>query len=178
MIKLLARFWARRSYIWKIEKKAGEDELNAKLSALHAEQKRQEAEALNAEADAIEKSVKEFAENEEKGFWRCEDEHESEQEPERKVLPQNYNGEISDDNLVTPACACGKAAKFIKRSEMTGQEKYESDKERGDAEQMAKNRREKAAALAKEVSQLEGTAQHFRREADRSHLVAQEIKSV
>jgi hypothetical protein len=157
-----------------LEKKAGEEELNAKLSALHADVKRQEAERLNAEADAIEKSVKEFAEKEERGFWRCESGHESDGPSTVSVAKANESGVATE-----PRCPeCDQPTKRIKRSEMTGQEKYESDKERKDAEQMVKNHREQAGALAKEVSQLEATAQHFRGQAERSHLVAKETRSV
>ena len=41
--------------------------------------------------------------------------------------------------------ACNKLMKFIKRSEMTGQELYESDKERKEAEHMAAGNRKAAA---------------------------------
>ncbi len=163
MIKSLARWWARRSYIWKLEKKAGEEELNAKLSALHAEQKRKDAEKLNAEADAIEKSVKEYAEKEERGFWRCENGHE-------------FQGEAPAVPSVCPDCSS--LTKYVKRSEMTGQEQYESDKERKDAEQMVKNHRERVTVLEKEVTQHEQTVQHFQREATRSHSVAEEVRQV
>jgi hypothetical protein len=40
----------------------------------------------------------------------------------------------------------GKPAKFIKRDQMTGQEKYDSDKERKEAEDIAKSKREQAKA--------------------------------
>jgi hypothetical protein len=61
---------------------------------------------------------------------------------------------------------------------MTAQEQYEADRGKHDAEKMIENNRSMAAAAAKEVTQLEQTAQHFRREAGRSHMVADEISKL
>ena len=129
MIKIFARFWAKHSYIWKLEKEASTQELHAKLAALHAEQKRTEAEQLNADADAIEANIK----------------AEQEKEEYRKL---------------------------------EGQEKYKADQELNDARHMIESHRQRAAALAKEVTDNEKVAQHFRREAERSHASATEIKSL
>jgi hypothetical protein len=129
MTKIFARIWAKRSYIFKLEKEAATNQLHAKLAALHAEQKRAEAEKLNADVDAIEANIKE---------------------------------EQTKDAYL----------------KLEGQEKYKADQELNDARHMIESYRQKAAALSKEVTDNEKVAQHFRREAERSHASATEIKSL
>ena len=51
MNRALARFWAKRQYIWRAECKAREDELNAGVFAGRAR-------GYRAEADAIEDNIK------------------------------------------------------------------------------------------------------------------------
>jgi hypothetical protein len=76
MMKLLARWWARRRYIWKQDFEATLEELQAALSAQRAQEKRDAAVQLRKNADDMEARVKQMAEMEEKGFWLCENGHE------------------------------------------------------------------------------------------------------
>jgi hypothetical protein len=129
MIKVIARFWARRAYLWKLELESHTHDLHAKLSALHAQQKRDRIEHLNKEADFIE---------------------------------QHIAAETEKDEY----------------KNLQGQEKYEADKELHDAEQMIKNNRDFAQTAAKEIEQLEGVADHFRKQAAQSRAVADEIRKL
>src|ERR1035438_4605157 len=116
MIRTLARWWARRKYVWKIEIEAVTQDLQANLSAQRAKEKRSLATQLRKEAEDMETRVQQMAEMEEKGFWLCDNGQEFEEKP--------FGGctkcEPIGDKVVP--------VKFIKRSEMTGQEKYKSDK--------------------------------------------------
>src|ERR1017187_1680987 len=77
MIRTLARWWARRKYVWKIEIEAVTQDLQADLSAQRAKEKRDMTAQLRKEADDMETRVKQMAEMEEKGFWLCDDGHET-----------------------------------------------------------------------------------------------------
>jgi hypothetical protein len=65
MLRPLARFWAKRRYIWTLETEAAANEINARLSAKRAAEKRTLVAQLNSEADAIEKQITEGQESEE-----------------------------------------------------------------------------------------------------------------
>jgi hypothetical protein len=70
---------------------------------------------------------------EEEGYYLCDNGHEK-----GGAFQPGADGESRK------CIECNAPAKFIKRSEMSGQEKYESDKERKDAEQMAADKRKLA----------------------------------
>jgi hypothetical protein len=73
---------------------------------------------------------------------------------------------------------CGREVKIIRRSEMTGQEKYESDKDRKDAEQMLAARRKEAADKETEADQQDATAKYFRNQAESSRKLADSIRKL
>jgi hypothetical protein len=58
MIRAIAKWWAKRSYIWDLEVEASKSEINAGTANRNAEAKRKLVAQLNAEADAIEENVK------------------------------------------------------------------------------------------------------------------------
>ena len=167
MLKYLARWYARRAYIWKLEVEGKNHELHSKLAGFHAQQKREQSEKLNKDADAIQANIKQVAERLEGGYWECENGHER----ATTFLPEEMGG--------SPAClTCKAPTKFLKRSNMSAQEQYEADKGRKEAEKMAENYRAQAAACEKDVSDNEKAAQHFRRESARSRAVADEIRKL
>lgn len=76
MIRVLAKWWAKRQYIWKQEVEAATAELHAGLSLKLATEKRAQIEQLNKEADAIDANIKAVDEKLAKGYWECESGHE------------------------------------------------------------------------------------------------------
>jgi len=68
--------------------------------------------------------------------------------------------------------------KFIKRSEMSGQEKYESDKERGEAEKIAQNKRDQAKATEEEAANSERTAKYLQGLAESGRALANKIRNL
>lgn len=173
MIRFFAQWWAKRQYIWREEITARLNDLNADVSAQRAEDRRELITQLNKEAEVIEKHIEEMAAKEEKGFWRCENGHES-------------DGPSPVPSTETRQCQVCKNQsrkvvhmKFVKRSLMSGQEKYESDQERKDAEKIAQNKREYAAQrLPEEIKGQEETEKHFRRQAASSRELADRLRRI
>lgn len=179
---MFARFWAKRRYIVRQEMEAALNDLNAAVSAQRAQEKRDLIPQLSKEADAIDKNIAEIAAMEEKGFWRCENGHEK---PKCTLaLCDEHEASMCEECKTVaagdlPTCEqCDKATKLIKRSEMTGQEKYESDQERKEAEKVAESKRQYAAQLVDEVKGQEDTAKHFRRQAASSRELADRLKQI
>lgn len=168
MIRFFARRWAKRRYIWNTEIEAATHDLNASLSALRAKEKRAYVAQLRAEADAIDENIKSMDANLEKGFWECENGHES---------PAQFEAGAKVDPL-TQTCECGKPAKFIKLDQMSGQEKYESDKQRGEAEKIAESKRQQATEEEKNAEGGEQAAKHFTRQAAASRATAERIRNL
>ena len=61
---------------------------------------------------------------------------------------------------------------------LTGQEKYEADREKDDAKTIAKQKRKQAEDEANNVSEGEKTAQFFRSNAQNSRIVADKIRAL
>jgi len=68
MLRFIATWWAKRVYIFKLEIEAATNDINAKLSANLAQEKREVVDQLNKEADAIEENIKKYSEMEANGF--------------------------------------------------------------------------------------------------------------
>lgn len=168
MLRVFARFWARKKYIFGQFVEAETDELNAGLSLRLSTEKRALIEKLKKEADHMDSRIKEVAELEEKGFWLCEDGHESPTQPVKGVLGTSETGVA----IVGDKCTCGKPMKFIKRDQITGQEKYESDKERKEAEDVAKSKRDQAKAEEENAANGEKTAKYFKELAENDRTIA------
>jgi hypothetical protein len=111
--------------------------------------------------------VKQMAEMEEKGFWECENGHENES-----------SIEIPADNTGDRCITCNAPAKLISRATMTGQEKYESDKDRKEAEKLVAARREEIAAHQKDLGDQEQTARYFYGQAQSSRTLADNLRKV
>ena len=177
MIRTLARWWARRRYIFKQEFEAALEDLQAALSAQRAKEKRDLAAQLRKESDDMETRVKQMAEMEEKGFWLCDDGHEIPvSEGETRHKEQDEERIVHD---VRQSCSqCGKEAKLIKRSDMTGQEQYESDKGRKEVETMIAEKRKLAEQHDTDAKGGDDTEKHFRRQAASSREVADRLRKL
>jgi hypothetical protein len=167
MLRAIAKIYAKLSYLFALEVESAKNEINAATAKRKADEKRKLVEQLNAEADAIEKNIKEVAEKEEKGYWLCECGKENSDVP---PLPQTTGHKVH--------CDCGKEMKLVKRSDMSGQEKYESDKELKDAEKIIAEKRALATQEATNVSEGEKVAQMLRGRAADSRAFADKIRQI
>jgi len=68
--------------------------------------------------------------------------------------------------------------KFIKRDLMTGQEKYDSDKDRKDAEKMLATKRQEITDKETEAGQQEATAKYFRQQSESSRRLAESLRNL
>src|ERR1700722_13202815 len=119
MIRLLAKRAARKHYVFSQEFQATTADLHAGLSLRLAGEKRALIEKLNKEAEDIETNIKAVDEMLEKGYWECENGHET-------VV--SLGNTVVDSTGQIPLCACSTPKMLISMATMTGQEKYESDK--------------------------------------------------
>jgi hypothetical protein len=168
MLRAFATWFAKWSHVWNKEVDAGKNEWSARVAEQNAKVSRDLIVKLKNEADAYEARIKNVAQMEEKGFWLCENGHESSAQFE----------EGAKVDTLTQSCECGKPAKFIKRSEMTGQELYESDKDRRDAEKLLAGRREEIANKETEAGQQDATAKYFRQQAESGRRLADSLRKL
>src|ERR1017187_7911737 len=139
MLNLIAKWYAKKRYVWAELSQSANLDLNASAAQYKANQRREEVKALTEQADAIEANVKRLDELEEKGYWLCEDGDEKES-----------NGDELAESQRCDVCA-KYPMKFIRRDLMTGQEKYESEKERKEAVQMAEANRASIAEIEEQI---------------------------
>jgi hypothetical protein len=165
MIRFIAKLYAKLAYRWHFETDAETNECHAKLAAKNAQIKRELVEQLNKEADGLDARLKQMAEMEEKGFWECENGHEKAD----AFLPEH----VDDPSRCLD---CKAPAKFIKRDLMSGQEKYESDKGKEEAQKLLAAKRQQAEQESANVSEGEKAAQYFRGMATNSRATAEKIK--
>ncbi|HVB33732.1 MAG TPA: hypothetical protein VNJ52_05080 [Patescibacteria group bacterium] len=159
--------------MWKEEFEAAVHELNAKAALSQAKDKRDLMAQVSKEADAIEARIAELVKKEEKGFWLCENGHESNGSKDVRIVSGHPPADPKQCEK------CGATLKFVKRSEMTGQEQYESDKERNEAEKVLQSKRDYAEKqLPEEIKQHETTASHFQRQAAQSRAFADRLRKL
>jgi uncharacterized protein YfcZ (UPF0381/DUF406 family) len=186
MLTFLARRWAKLRYRFQEEVKTETLLINARSSERTAEktklfiaQLRAKADAADAQAAAIEQNIKEVDEKMFLGFWQCENGHEA----------SEVEGSDPDHNLSTDPnsriCKCGKRMKFISSESMTGQEKYENEKERREVEKLADGARQQAAEIRTEIKRQEGEienhlaiAKSFNDQAKRTRDFAQLLREL
>jgi len=168
MIRIIAKWFAKLAYVFTEERTAATYDLNASAAQVRAGERREAMKALNAEADAIEARVKQMTEMEEKGYWLCENGHEKAD----AFIPESV------DDATRRCLDCKQPAKFIQRAAMSGQEKYESDKERKEAEQMAGQNRATAKKQESEIEQHEATGKSFRAQAQRIREFAELLRKL
>lgn len=165
MLSFIARHWARTRYAFNQLTEAATNDLNAGLALRTADEKRKLAGQLTEQADQMDARIKEVAEMEEKGFYSCENGHE---------------GSIGDlkgsDQWVCSVCYA--PAKYIKRDQMIEQEKYESDRERKDAEDLAKAKRDQAKAEEEGAGESEKAAKYFKGLAQSNRSLADKIRKL
>jgi hypothetical protein len=163
---------------------AARNDLNATLSERLAAAKREAHRAVEQEADDIEARIKEVAELEEKGFWQCEEGHEKLDECSCASATPGAAAIVHAEGCWRSGsgfgviCDGGKPMKLIKRAAMSGQEKYESDKERKEAETIVASKRQTAAAEQENVAGSEKTAQYFRGQAANGRTVADKVRNL
>jgi hypothetical protein len=159
MTRFFARVWAKRAYIWRLEFKARTAELTAQLSLNNGNDKKALAQQLNTDADTIEQNIKTETAALQTGYWECENGHKF-------------------SATITGCPNCHQATKFVKLSEMTGQEKYELEKEQKEAEQIVTSKREQAKQEAVNAEECNQTAKHFLKEAANDRLLADKIRAI
>jgi hypothetical protein len=164
MLRAFATWYARWKYRVNKEVEAGMHEWSARVAEKNAKASRDLIIKLKTEADAYEARIKSVAEMEEKGFYLCDNGHENAE----CRLPESGN----------VCLQCPKLAKFIKRSEMTGQELYESDKDRRDAEKLLAGRREEITTKETEAKQQDATAKYFRQQAESGRRLAESLRKL
>ena len=102
---------------------------------------------------------------EEQGFWLCEKGHETATPP-----TSGNQGDLCDE--------CRAPTKLIERSEMTGQEKYESDKDRKEAEDLLTARRQEITGKETEAGQQDATATYLRQQSESSRTLADSLRKL
>ena len=167
MLTILAKWWAKKSYIFKQEVEAATNDLHAGLSLRLVGEKRALIEQLNKDAADIEANIKAVDDKLARGYWECECGKENIVAP---AVPQAEGHRIS--------CECGKPMRLISLATMTGQEKYESDKERSEAQKIAENKRATAKAEQENAEGSEKAAKYFQGLAANNRQVADKIRSL
>lgn len=174
MLRDIATWWSRWVYVWRKENEAGLHSWSARVAERNAEMTRAAIAKFTKEAEAFDVRIKQVAEMEEKGFYVCDDGHES----AKPFL--NGTDSFSCPFPIAKALngVCAKPAKFIKRSEMSGQEKYDSDKERKDAEKLLEAKRADIAQQEKDLEAQQQTAKYFRGQAASSRGLAESLRKL
>lgn len=149
-----------------------------------AAEKRSLIEKLNKEADDIEANIKAVDDKLTIGCWECENGHEiatscgcaSPGGPAFvHIADCVFNGFNAE---ACPGPGCNKPMKLFSLATMTGHEKYESDKERKEAQTIAENKRATAKAEAKNAEGSEKTAKYFQDQARNNRAIAEKIRSL
>ncbi len=192
MIRIFAQWAAKKYYLFNQEYQAAIADLHAGLSLKLAAEKRALIETLNREADEIEANIKAVDEKLAAGYWECENGHEY-QACKHGPMPDNYKecdecakkpgspvlcADCLERRSPSLCCECGKPAAFIKRDLMSGQEKYESDKERKEAEDIVKSKRAQAKAEEENVKGSEQTVKYFKDQAKNNRTIAEKVRSL
>lgn len=170
MIRFIAKIVGKWSYIFKQEREAAMSELSARVADKNAALSRDIIAQLEKDADEMEARIAKVAEMEEKGFWQCENGHEED--------GSRGNTAVDSTGQVSLCHTCDAPKKFIKRSEMTGQEKYESDKDRKDAEKLIAAKREEIEQRKGELENQVNTASVLRRQAQGNRMLADKLREV
>jgi hypothetical protein len=169
MIRALAKWAAKKYYVFNQEFQASTADLHAGLSLRLAGEKRELIEKLNKEADDIEANIKAVDEKLATGYWECENGHEE---------PQSTAFAEIELEIARQCSTCHKPMKMVRRDLMTGQEKYESDREKAEAQKIATNKRAQAKAEEENAAGSEQTAKYFQDQAKNNRTIAERIRSL
>jgi len=164
----MARVWAKWAYVFNKYRESEAHILSAKVAERNAGLTKTLIAQLAKDADTMEARIKQMAEMEEKGFWECENGHET----------TETSSELNPDKSIPMCSECGKPAKLVKRSEMSGQEKYEADKDKKEAERLLAARRSEIAAQQTELENQVATGKYFRGQAQSSRTLAENLQKV
>jgi hypothetical protein len=183
MIRALSTWWARWKYVFAKEHEAALNEWSARVAEKNAKMSRDLIAKLKQDADDLEARIKNVADMEEKGFWLCENGHEFVKAcscAQEGVIPIVHSEMCwLVDKAGKVLCRdCNAEAKFVKRSEMTGQEKYESDKGRKEAEDLLTARREEITGKETEADQQDAAAKYFRQQSQSSRKLADSLRKL
>jgi hypothetical protein len=186
MLKIIAKWYAKTRYRFNQLTEAETNLLHAKLADRLAKERRENATKIAKEADAMEARIKEVEEMEMRGYWLCEDGHERSRcdlslcdEHENLMCAECkavWNGDVNNPSRFAMTCESGEIMRLVERSKMSGQEKYESDKERGEAEDIAKQKREQATAQEDDAAESEKAAKYFRQLSQSNRSVAERLR--
>jgi hypothetical protein len=182
MIRFFAKRRAKREYVLKLELEAANNDINAQLAENRAKEKRAFVDQLNREADDIDANITKEELKLNHGYWICEKGHEKTDECSCATPPAEAIVHVSgcwrDGSEFGVVCHCGRPMKLIKLDKMTGQEKYEADREKDDAKKIAAQKRQQAEQEATNATEGLKTAQYFRSNAENSRLVADKIRKL
>jgi hypothetical protein len=174
MLQILAKWWAKKQYIWKQEVEAATNDIHVGLSLRLAGEKRALIEQLNKDADEIEANIKSVDEHLAAGYYECENCHET----DKPFLngTDSFSCPFPMADKLNGACA--KPARFVSLATMSGQEKTQSDRERNEAQTIADNKRATAKAEEENVAGSEKTAKYFQDQAKNNRTIAEKIRSL
>jgi hypothetical protein len=178
MFRFIAKVAAKITYRWRQEVEAETNLLHAGLATRLAQEKRELVARITNETDDMDARIKEVSEMEEKGFWLCEDGHEDDCScalPPSIPIVHTFDCHLKSVNGERQ-CQDGKPMKYIRRDQMAGQEKYESDKDRGEAEKVVQSKREQAKAEEENAANSEETAKYFRDLAANNRTIADKVR--
>lgn len=170
MIRLLAKIWGKLSYRWKLETDAAKDDVNAGLADQLASARKSEAEKAEEEAKAIDENIEKETSHLKEGFWECSNGHEIEKEKLATGEPEKPG------QFVCPTCKA--EVRFLKLDELSGQDKYELEKELKDARNIADEKRKLAEGRLVQAKEGEDTAKHYRRQAKSGREAADRVKKI
>lgn len=110
MLRILARFWAKRRYIFNTELDAATNDLNAGLSARRAEEKRQLVAQLNADAEAIYKNINEQEASDDYKSLTGQEKYEADQEKKaaQKIAESKRQTAAQEEEMVSGGEAAAK----------------------------------------------------------------------
>jgi transcription initiation factor IIE alpha subunit len=167
MLRALATWLAKWKYVFAKETEAGLNEWSARVAERNAKDTRALLVKLSHEAAQFEARIKLVAEMEESGFYLCDNGHEK----GGALLPDA-------DGAARKCIECNAPVKYIKRSEMNGQELYESDKDRREAEKLLAQKHQEIADKETEAGQQDATAKYFRQQAESARKLADSIRNL
>jgi hypothetical protein len=116
------------------------------------------ADAADAQASTLEQGVKDVDEKMAKGLFECKGGHEIQFIRGKKSVKQ-----IAEDEKF--CTGCGKPTKLVRTDLLTGQEKYDNEKERREVEKMAEASRQ-AAQIRKEIERQQGDIENQRTQSN------------
>jgi hypothetical protein len=176
MFRFIAKIVAKVQYRFKQELEAEVNLINAGLSSRLAQERHDLVTHLTSEAEAMDARIKEMDAKLEAGFWECGSGHEVEK-CSLALCDEHEGAQCNECKTGKKTCpVCAEPMKLIARSTMSGQEKYESDKERKEAEDIAKQKRDQAKAIEDEAANSEKAAKYFRDTAENNRRIAEKVR--